>query len=114
MLFKNVISAAVSASVVERDHADNRVAYSRSRSSVSSRWGNSQFIGPDTISDIVAAPQPAVVNLVANTLNRDALQNARAGSGKVQQDANRKLRRYYGIDARRPMTSIPSRLLGPA
>lgn len=63
------------------------------------RWGGMQFIGPDTISDIASAVAPGVVNLVASqTVNRDSLGRLRA-QARTQQDANKKLRRYYGIDS---------------
>lgn len=64
-----------------------------------SRWGNLQFIGPDTISDIAAAVAPSVVNITANA-------NANSGRGRnavhVQNDANKKIRRYYGMDTPPP------------
>lgn len=64
-----------------------------------SRWGNMQAIGPDTIADVAAQAAPAVVNLVANSrVNRDQMSRVRA-LGKTREDANRKLRRYYGLDA---------------
>jgi S1-C subfamily serine protease len=62
------------------------------------RWGGLQFIGPDTISDIAKAVAPAVVNLVASqSVARDSLGRLRA-QARTQPDANKKIRRYYGID----------------
>jgi serine protease Do len=64
-----------------------------------SRWGNLQFIGPDTIGDIAAAAAPSVVNITANSSpSRDQLARVRA-SGRTRDEASRKIRRYYGIDS---------------
>jgi serine protease Do len=65
-----------------------------------SRWGGMQF-GPDTIADIAAEVAPAVVNLVASqTVARDSLGRLKEQT-RNQADANKKIRRYYGIDAPR-------------
>jgi S1-C subfamily serine protease len=62
------------------------------------RWGGLQYIGPDTISGIAASVAPSVVNLTASqSVNRDSLGRLRT-QARTQQDANKKIRRYYGID----------------
>lgn len=65
----------------------------------SARWGQLQFIGPDTISDIATSVGPAVVNIVANsTVSRDQVARLRS-QGRPREDSSRKVRRYYGIDS---------------
>lgn len=64
------------------------------------RWGTLQFIGPDTIADIASGVAPSVVNLTANISVTRNTVNRMATPSKAQQDANKKIRRYYGMDTR--------------
>jgi S1-C subfamily serine protease len=76
------------------------------------RWGNLQFIGPDTISDVASSVAPGVVNLVASmSVNRPGLARLQA-QAKTRDDANKKIRRYYGIDAPPPSEAETLKVTG--
>lgn len=75
-----------------------------------SRWGNLQYIGPDTIGDIAAGAAPSVVNITANTVSKDA--RTRTAPGRPRDDASRKIRRYYGIDAGPPADNEQLKVTG--
>jgi S1-C subfamily serine protease len=75
-----------------------------------SRWGNIQSIGPDTIADIAAKTAPSVVNIVANT----SLGRSTTSVSPVTRnsDMNKKLRRFYGIDAAPPADAETLKVTG--
>lgn len=92
MLFKKCLPFLATVSILSTIGATTLCARADAADVAAPRWGNLQFIGPDTISDIAASSAPAVVNLVANT------SVTRARGPVRRDDSNKKLRRYYGMD----------------
>jgi S1-C subfamily serine protease len=76
----------------------------------SSRWGSLQSIGPDTIADLAARVAPSVVNIVANT-STARTQSVPATSAR-QNDINKKMRRFYGLDSAPPVDAETLKVTG--